>query len=68
MRVGASLVLVVVGALLRLTSAPPAAAGTAGAVLMLAGSAGLLLCGALLIIGPWGERRPRLRASDRPVF
>ena len=68
MRIGASLVVIIIGALLRLASAPPAGAGTAGAALMIVGAIGLVACGAGLILGPWGERRPRLRASDRPVF
>jgi hypothetical protein len=60
--------LIIIGASLRLAAAPPTGTGTAGAVLMIAGAIGLVVCGAGLILGPWGERRPRLRASDRPVF
>ncbi len=57
MKIGASLGLAIVGALLRLTASAPGGTATAGAILMIAGAVGLMVAGTLLIVGPMGGRR-----------
>lgn len=59
MRIGASLGLVIVGAVLRLTASAPDATATTGAALMIAGAVGLMVAGTLLIVGSGDGRRRR---------